>query len=303
VPWFSGLCLDGEVAKQYEMEPASTPQQHWGTGGTRVLELDGLGPITIFVGANNSGKSRLMRELFKAQQPLGIKLKSRDAEGAQVDIGKEIPGWITSMNGQLSKGIENDWIVEKERSQIGKYIESLDDRISNSYRPNERQGLQTLKQKILGLGINGEIRGLQQAKRFYIPILRGMRPPLNKPSQDGGHVSDRDLYEQRTLQDYFKDIKGLRVFTDVENLRNIIFTGLALYGNLRRRLLARTQTERQTVRDYEALLSHYFFPGQDVILIPVEEENNDVVHIKIGNNEERPIYDLGDGMQSLIICT
>jgi len=33
------------------------------------------------------------------------------------------------------------------------------------------------------------------------------------------------------------------------------------------------------------------------------EGNNDVVHIKIGDNEERPIYDLGDGMQSLIICT
>jgi hypothetical protein len=27
------------------------------------------------------------------------------------------------------------------------------------------------------------------------------------------------------------------------------------------------------------------------------------VHIRIGDNDERPIYDLGDGMQSLIICT
>jgi len=292
VPWFSGLCLDGEVAKQYEMEPASTPQQHWGIGGTRVLELDGLGPITIFVGANNSGKSRLMRELFKAQQPLGIKLKSRDSRGAEVDVGKEIPGWFTRMNGQLSDALKASWIVEKERSRLGKYIETLDDVIFQSYTTGNRQDLERLKQTMSGCGIKGEIRGLQQVSRFYIPILRGMRPPLNMPSQDGDHVSDRDLYEQRTLQDYFKDIKGLRVFT-----------GLALYGNLRRRLLARTQTERQTVREYEALLSQYFFPGQDVILIPVEEKNNDVVHIKIGNNEERPIYDLGDGMQSLIICT
>ncbi len=31
--------------------------------------------------------------------------------------------------------------------------------------------------------------------------------------------------------------------------------------------------------------------------------NNDVVYLKIGDSEDRPIYDLGDGMQSLIICT
>jgi len=303
VPWFSGLCLDGEVAKQYLMDRAVSQQEPEGLRGPGALALDGLGPITIFVGANNSGKSRLMRELFKAQQPLSIKLKSRDAEGAPVDVGEEIPGWIRSMNGQFNKGIINGWIVEKERSQLGKYIESLDDNISNSYRPSERQYLQMLKQKISGCGINGEIRCLQQAKRFYIPILRGMRPPSNMPSQDGNHLSEKDLYEKRTLHDYFKDIMGMQCYRDEDNPRNLIFTGLALYDNLRRRLLAGTQAERNTVRDYEIFLSHHFFPGQVVTLIPVEEGNNDVVHIRIGDNDERPIYDLGDGMQSLIICT
>jgi hypothetical protein len=88
-----------------------------------------------------------------------------------------------------------------------------------------------------------------------------------------------------------------------DELPNLIFTGLTLYANLRRRLLARTQAERKTVRDYELFLSESFFPGQSVTLIPVEEGENDVVHIRIGDNDERPIYNLGDGMQSLIICT
>jgi hypothetical protein len=57
------------------------------------------------------------------------------------------------------------------------------------------------------------------------------------------------------------------------------------------------------VRDYESFLAEHFFPGQVVTLIPVEEGNNDVVHIRTGDKDERPIYDLGDGMQSLIICT
>jgi hypothetical protein len=84
--------------------------------------------------------------------------------------------------------------------------------------------------------------------------------------------------------------------------RNLIFTGLSLYNDLRKRLLGRTQADRDSARVYEDFLSENFFPSQSVILIPVMEGNNDVVHIKIGN-EERPIYDLGDGMQSLIICT
>ena len=64
VPWFSGLCLEGEVAGQYEIERPGSQQEVQDTTKAGVLELDGLAPITIFVGANNSGKSRLMRELF-----------------------------------------------------------------------------------------------------------------------------------------------------------------------------------------------------------------------------------------------
>ena len=64
MPWFSGFCLEGEVAGQYEMDLASSPQEPEDTGVAGVLALDGLAPITIFVGANNSGKSRLMREMF-----------------------------------------------------------------------------------------------------------------------------------------------------------------------------------------------------------------------------------------------
>jgi len=54
-------------------------------------------------------------------------------------------------------------------------------------------------------------------------------------------------------------------------------------------------------------LSANFFQGREVTLTPAlhnqEGKENDVVHIKIGESEDRPIYDLGDGMQSLIICT
>ena len=64
MPWFGGLCLEGELAGQYEIERSGSQQEVQDTTKAGLLELDGLAPITIFVGANNSGKSRLMRELF-----------------------------------------------------------------------------------------------------------------------------------------------------------------------------------------------------------------------------------------------
>jgi hypothetical protein len=130
-----------------------------------------------------------------------------------------------------------------------------------------------------------------------------MRPPLIVNTKEEDYQKYTDIYVQRTLYDYFNsDIMSARIPIDDE-LPNLIFTGLTLYANLRRRLLARTQAERKTVRDYELFLSESFFPGQSLTLIPVEEGENDVVHIRIGDNDERPIYNLGDGMQSLIICT
>jgi len=128
-----------------------------------------------------------------------------------------------------------------------------------------------------------------------------MRPPL--PPELAGQVQleDKDLYKSRTKRDYFashNDWQGKVGFG-----KQKVFTGLQLYGDLRSRLLAKTQADRDSVRKYEQFLSSYFFAGHEVILVPVEEGNNDVVHIRIGDNDERPIYDLGDGMQSLIICT
>jgi hypothetical protein len=154
-----------------------------------------------------------------------------------------------------------------------------------------------------GCGIDNALPAFQGAKRCYVPMLRGMRPPLLIPSQVLDNKSEKDLYEQRTFHDYFEAKELPRGFCDENDTRHLIFTGLGLYGDLRSRLLAKTQTIRDSVRKYEQFLSSYFFAGQEVILIPVEVGNNDVVHIKIGNKEERPIYDLGDGMQSLIICT
>ncbi len=292
------------MARLYEMESSGSQQDAEGKEEQGVLELDGLSPITIFVGANNSGKSRLMRELFRTQKPVRLKLKSRDAMCAQVDFGSEIPRWIGTIGGQSLDLLVNGWIIEDKRIEINKNLSALDTQLANAQNFNDTgsiEKLDMLKQELFQYGIEREVSGLQDVNRCYVPMIRGMRPPLTLEQAGQIKIDDKDWYKLRTKRDYFASHGDLRKLNNYGEQQ--IFTGLGLYTNLRERLLARTQAIRDSVRDYERFLSQHFFPGKVVTLIPVEEGENDVVHIKIGNNKEYPIYDLGDGMQSLIICT
>ena len=309
MPWFSGLCLEGEVAEQYEMECPGSQQEHQEPTKAGMLELDGLAPITIFVGANNTGKSRLMRELFGLEYAVRTKLRhrsleavSREVEGADFEYKKSIESWLVELTpAKMASKFKDGWMLESGRQHVSEVLRSHDHDLARS-GPNYSRVME-IRSVLKGCGIENALPAIQGAKRCYVPMLRGMRPPLLIPSQVLDNESEKDLYEKRTFHDYFEAKKLPRGFCDENDTRHLIFTGLGLYGDLRRRLLAKTQAIRDSVRKYEQFLSSHFFAGQEVILIPVEEGNNDVVHIKIGNKEERRIYDLGDGMQSLIICT
>jgi len=309
VPWFSGLCLEGEVAGQYEIDRSGSQREGQDATKADRLELDGLAPITIFVGANNSGKSRLSRELFQTQELSRIKLKRSDVECKQVDeFGTKFPSLVDAVYAQARRtasAFKGAWIVVREIDEINSYMTFLGTNKPDSLKktPFFQGKNYELAELFSAYAIKGKISGFQERKCQYIPMLRGMRPLLPASAQEAGGGGVKDFYEQRTIHDYFSERNAPRGFLDGDDIRNSIFSGLALYDDLRRRLLARTQAERKIVRDYECFLSEHFFPGQNVTLIPVEEGNNDVVHIRIGDNDERPIYDLGDGMQSLIICT
>ena len=289
------------------MDPASNPQEPEDTVAAGVLALDGLAPITIFVGANNSGKSRLMRKVFRDQYPLKFKLYTGFGDGLIFDIGKMLNLWSSKVLQRTPQtSHKKSWIINQDLDNINDVLASVEEKINESRFSNHRQrtrDLESVRSDLVKCGIKDGIRGFQQVKHCYIPILRGMRPALATPSRGQDIAIRNDQYEQRTIHDYFEDIASWPSMRDKEKPRSSIFTGLSLYDNLRKRLLGRTQIERDTVREYEYFLSEHFFPGQGVTLIPVEEGNNDVVHIKIGNNKEYPIYDLGDGLQSLIICT
>jgi hypothetical protein len=143
------------------------------------------------------------------------------------------------------------------------------------------------------------ITKLGDEQRIYIPILRGLRTlPLLTPVRKYQNNADSVFYNA-TLRDYFCEDRNSEISPKGFN-HHSIFTGEDFYRNLRYMLLGEPE-ERSRVKEYEDFLSNHFFEGRQVTLIP--REHDDVVHILIGNEKQLPIYALGDGLQTLIICT
>jgi hypothetical protein len=314
-PWISGICLQDGLAKQYELDLGEKGEENAAdAGSSRQLALDGLAPITIFVGANNSGKSRLMRELFCLESFFGLKLSARIPETGIQDLGaciKEVISYV----GNVQFFLHGDgWILGRDDAKRGEpsigivnsYLSSIKEEISGVIHPGRREGLVYRRQQLQNIGLESGLRPYKHIRRCYVPMLRGMRPPV-VPGDRAASQADHegaDCFEQRTKYDYFRPgAQGDPLGWDRDNTIARVFTGLSLYADLRRRLLGRTQELRNSVREYEAYLSDNFFGSRPLTLIPVEEGDNDVVHIKIGDDDEYPIHKLGDGLQGLIICT
>ncbi len=276
--------------------------------------IGGLSKVNVFIGQNNSGKSRFLRTVY-VDEDFEFDLK-------QADFSKTV-GFITRTHHEVRAlldrcGIQDADdifqkidILKKEIShfKINKVSENI--KLINSlgeyYKSKTTIGGWTHKQNT-GFTKNpneilNEIRkiGLEiisfvdnsfskdfdfRFERIYIPILKGLRPiQLNSSNE---FKEQKDNYKLRTLRDYFKNKK-------LEN--NEIFTGLGLYEDTKALLLG-NKDGRVKIKNFEEFLSKNFFEGNSITLIP--DINNDSLLIGIGD-DERPIYEYGDGIQMLII--
>ncbi|HCZ9546900.1 TPA: AAA family ATPase [Vibrio alginolyticus] len=255
-------------------------------------DLTSVKQINFFIGPNNSGKSRKLREYFL----LGKSSLIFDSDLLPVE--QCIHHWKSDVS--LSQQTQ---ILSKTRRQLSDYIGDVE----NIIETNQPVGINELSQAILQKVHGGnrsfaphvenlliepvkkanrsrwatleQINQIKDWKSLYIPTLRSLRK-----------INDSDLLHRRTTTDYFPG----------SSLKEMIFTGHNLYDDVKAHLLG-THEEREKVRKYEKYLSENFFSGQDIALVP--RINTDVVFFKEGNKEERPIFNLGDGIQSIIMLT
>ncbi len=250
----------------------------------QLLEIKRL---NFFIGKNNAGKSRFLRTLFMSNYPSGFYnfpelVKNLNILKIRLPELEAEFGYTSSFSN--IKNNYQDLIKDLEQSNTSQLIF-----VNSSIKSTlERDS------KIANLFMNYnffEITDEQVSKisevflnQFYIPILRGMRPVTD--------LQNKQPYIDRAQKDYFID-------TNKFNAKNII-TGECLYHELKIHLLGEPE-QREIIKSYEEKLSQYFFDNEPVSLIPKHDQ--DVVNIKIGNDAQRPIFELGDGLQQAIILT
>jgi hypothetical protein len=256
-----------------------------------------LKKFNLLIGPNNSGKSRLLRKLFSTPLEkihVGMDQSFRQAADSLGEIFKAIranPRFGTTIYTQLLDIYDGKCTpISHIKEQISSFVSS----VSQASDPNRdlHGGDLGSYHKIRNIGtkenpheklanLTALTNTLSNLKRHYIPILRGMRP-LSR---------EADLLLERTIKDYFPNCKR-----DETN----IVTGFGLYDLLVRNLLGQPE-DRSKIREYEKILGEEFFGGAEITLIP--EYEKDTVSVKIGEDDQFPIYNLGDGLQQVIIIT
>lgn len=251
--------------------------------------------MNLFIGGNNSGKSRFIRQLFAEPSPT-----FKGAFKINHEFRALVPEIVTFLDqrrisdetGEMIRLFtEQNFIPIENYSVFASSYIKLISRVLDGDPPfnsSDRDFYSSLRRQI------GNVSGFKDRliksvelvqkylmpPRIYIPILRGLRP-----------VSNNDSYYDRTFKDYFKG-------TSIKSDR--LKTGFDFYNYLVSSLLGQPE-QRDAVRKYESLISEHFFEGQSVTLIP--EHQKDTVSVKIGGDPQFPIYQLGDGLQQVLIIS
>ncbi len=254
---------------------------HTNTDNKEIIEIKRL---NFFIGKNNAGKSRFLRDLFLSK----YKINDYNDVNNKNDFYAEIYPIVNSTNGTLIGN--NSHFGGSNKAELLNKLKQLDS-LPKQFDP---KSLYNLKQEISKFRFSKNDatvrisdttdKYLQSYSKLYIPILRGMRPVTEEVN--------KQPYIERAQKDYFPD-------TTQFNSKNII-TGECLYHELKIHLLGEPE-QRELIKKYEEKLSQYFFDNEPVSLIPKHDQ--DVVNIKIGKDAQRPIFELGDGLQQAIILT
>lgn len=240
-----------------------------------------LSKTNVFIGANNSGKSRFLRLLY-----------SNNFYATNKDKFRSMRSLSTT---DIQTFFNNPHKIVPEYNQSIMHIYNYNTIFKN---------------------LNSISYSIGCEKKFYFPPIRGIKDyktVIQNKLEDFSNsknfpINDKDLINffnsllklhENGLNnfDIYKEIITHEYFQKNSQVVNNIFTGGQLYTEIKKMLLG-SESERKVIGDFENFLKTNFFSDYDILqLIPNDTEK--VLFLKIGS-DEREIFNWGDGTQQLI---
>ncbi|MFH2062290.1 MAG: AAA family ATPase [Candidatus Beckwithbacteria bacterium] len=278
--------------------------------------LDNLSKVNIFVGPNNSRKSRFIRLIasqpnytFETDDPIYHELINTP----HIFLGqvkKVLQKYDLTDYGSLiqifaSFEKETPFIMNKFVNthqpysfDITKYFQQIEGITGNQNcegRPLNDEEQQELRNELKSLVTDykskfesGDLKNDLPAysfKRIYIPTLRGFR---QFPEID----VNIDPYVNKTKNDYFEGLpEGQNPPT--------IFSGYNIYRDNHKLANNHALAVRAKKKAFEGFVSENFYENKRVEIISAEDTK--LVHLIVGGEEDREVQNIGDGIQQLVL--
>lgn len=241
--------------------------------------------LTIFVGTNNSGKSRFMRNILTSND---IFLYSENTNNVGHFVSNNICAYLDKFCSK--KNIKNNNLHENLKILFDDYSLSMKD------LDEKNKMIPMIYQDFNNYSIlNSEYN------MIYIPILRGTNN-FSKYIKSKSFLQDvkMTVVEHEMLNKYLSQIDEVykkKTIVDYSLSDSCVFTAEKLYEEIIDILLGE-ESNRNKFHQFEEFMSINFFDGMHFQITP--NKSQEALYVKIGDNNEYPLYNLGDGIKQLI---
>ncbi|MEP7319401.1 MAG: ATP-binding protein, partial [Panacibacter sp.] len=292
----------------------------------KLEAIDRFSKVNIFIGPNNSGKSKLIRELIRE---MPIPYYGAETWKTITDIIEKI---FSVVHNSLSEVYESNNYFIISNSGNGEIInteevfKTKERLIQNSPNYDISNTINTLENWFINLpanikrdtsfyirGVNSSTITLDEAKKQkffekYDEIKFNVTPLIEELKK----FKFASFTQKDISRIYIPSMRTLRSFAAEANIRDqtkkeyqfsadvVIYNGQD-FPNEVADLTNSEYINRQKLIQFQELLSKEFFESKPVKL--TYHNRNKVLLIKIGDENEKPIHELGDGLQMIIILT
>lgn len=281
--------------------------------GDPLKYLPNVKHINVLVGENNSGKSRFCRQMINSGS-ITI-LSDNETSNNQVSTSRRqlkvaLNGLKDKVPGITISPLHDDMTA----TELFVYYQNLYDHLNlktmnltypwnnnlthYSEELKRLSNIVTLKDPRNQMGMY-----LNKINTIYMPVLRGIESfNIYYNLRDSQQLDSLNMNAaQRKAMDDYKS-NASRIYKNKTCKayglpESIVFTGENLYSEIRDKLLGQEE-DRMLIRNFERFISKYFFDSEGFTIIPIIKAG--YLNVKIGNNKERPLHDLGDGIKQLI---